>query len=778
MWRLNGNIADLHIFVDPAAGRALRGIVNEDGFSIIEGPNIFIRTDFDGLTLSQFVFREAKALLKLPLEPHNVNGRHLCDFRPLFGEIFKPYLRRYTHWAWVDEETHVGSIQRWLSRAELSRFHIVSFLGHSFMPKKLSDPWYQLYTRGPLTVLANTPSVNTAWRWIEQSKLEKTFLNDKNNNMDEYHYTHGVALRQSGLAVMFLHQGPDFKHKHEARIEITADAQVNIRAWANCKDCDQAQLFADLCKLNNGGLQKLDNAMIESSGYWSGHNIPAKHVGLLKYFRKNDGQWWSEATVPEICQSKVKDGEHPLGIDNMIDLPTAEYADGPMNISYPSTFMNRRPDLGPLTLLYCSTTEGADDNPSHAVDKNWNMVFWRNHYDSVLLPWDEAPDPLPPRTIVIVPQTISELKGCQKHPLYIKAKRMQREAKSLEALGVTPPSGWTGALHFQNRARMRTLAGRPMVMGILGEVFWAPAYGPNDDFDIMMYRSRERPRPGCVTAHFLQAVTHGYRQEYIKNTVELNRTSVFNVLHEQDWTRPIPPKFCQLQTMAVLHRARYFTDSLVRWATLRKLSNQYKPVEYIGYLQSRRAKQMRTIGEQCNSKSWNQTACMAPYKFSIVMENTQENGYVSEKLFNGYLAGSVPIYFGAPDVLRYLNPEAFVWCNVSRAAVMKMREFYPQAPGTTKIMRYFTFKGARGEDDTFDGTGFDSPKGGDGQLIDWAAEFYNDELQTCVDQIKRLDADDTAYVHMRSQPLVLDRNILTGRSLAEGFDQLFKLSGL
>ena len=40
----------------------------------VAGPNIFIRTDFDGLTLSQFVFREAKALLKLPLEPHNVNG--------------------------------------------------------------------------------------------------------------------------------------------------------------------------------------------------------------------------------------------------------------------------------------------------------------------------------------------------------------------------------------------------------------------------------------------------------------------------------------------------------------------------------------------------------------------------------------------------------------------------------------------------------------------------------------------------------------------------------
>ena len=32
------------------------------------------------------------------------------------------------------------------------------------------------------------------------------------------------------------------------------------------------------------------------------------------------------------------------------------------------------------------------------------------------------------------------------------------------------------------------------------------------------------------------------------------------------------------------------------------------------------------------------------------MENTQELGYVSEKLFAGVLAETVPVYFGAPDV--------------------------------------------------------------------------------------------------------------------------------
>lgn len=48
------------------------------------------------------------------------------------------------------------------------------------------------------------------------------------------------------------------------------------------------------------------------------------------------------------------------------------------------------------------------------------------------------------------------------------------------------------------------------------------------------------------------------------------------------------------------------------------------------------------------------------YKFVIAIENSFINGYMSEKLFIPILAGSIPIYMGAPDVHKYFNTKRFI----------------------------------------------------------------------------------------------------------------------
>lgn len=61
--------------------------------------------------------------------------------------------------------------------------------------------------------------------------------------------------------------------------------------------------------------------------------------------------------------------------------------------------------------------------------------------------------------------------------------------------------------------------------------------------------------------------------------------------------------------------------------------------------------------------------CLRPYRFAIVMENSNFAGYVSEKLLNAFLAESIPIYFGAEDIGMYFNevppkgglPIGWVW---------------------------------------------------------------------------------------------------------------------
>jgi len=85
---------------------------------------------------------------------------------------------------------------------------------------------------------------------------------------------------------------------------------------------------------------------------------------------------------------------------------------------------------------------------------------------------------------------------------------------------------------------------------------------------------------------------------------------------------------------------------------------------------------------------------MRPYKFAMCMENMATPGYFTEKLFNAYLANTIPVYWGDPLIDTLVNTEAFVWCR-------------PNEP--------------------------------------WSK---------CIDQIRLLDQDDERYMHMLSQPIL------------------------
>jgi len=56
----------------------------------------------------------------------------------------------------------------------------------------------------------------------------------------------------------------------------------------------------------------------------------------------------------------------------------------------------------------------------------------------------------------------------------------------------------------------------------------------------------------------------------------------------------------------------------------------------------------------------NKTEFLSSYKFSIAMENTEGDGYASEKIFDAFLSGTIPIYYGDYMVDEYFNPDAFI----------------------------------------------------------------------------------------------------------------------
>lgn len=52
--------------------------------------------------------------------------------------------------------------------------------------------------------------------------------------------------------------------------------------------------------------------------------------------------------------------------------------------------------------------------------------------------------------------------------------------------------------------------------------------------------------------------------------------------------------------------------------------------------------------------------CLKQYKFCICFENSRYPGYITEKIFDCFQAGCVPVYLGAPNVEQYIPRNCFI----------------------------------------------------------------------------------------------------------------------
>lgn len=66
--------------------------------------------------------------------------------------------------------------------------------------------------------------------------------------------------------------------------------------------------------------------------------------------------------------------------------------------------------------------------------------------------------------------------------------------------------------------------------------------------------------------------------------------------------------------------------------------------------------------ELSNNSDWaySKLDFMKKYKFSIVFENSSISGYTTEKLMHAFLAKTIPIYWGNPDVYKDFNTNSFI----------------------------------------------------------------------------------------------------------------------
>ncbi len=82
--------------------------------------------------------------------------------------------------------------------------------------------------------------------------------------------------------------------------------------------------------------------------------------------------------------------------------------------------------------------------------------------------------------------------------------------------------------------------------------------------------------------------------------------------------------------------------------------------ENIGNLPVVQAEKIKGISNIFKGTCENKHELLSNYKFTIAYENTAYPGYVTEKIVDAIVSGSIPVYMGAPDILEQLPADTFI----------------------------------------------------------------------------------------------------------------------
>ena len=74
------------------------------------------------------------------------------------------------------------------------------------------------------------------------------------------------------------------------------------------------------------------------------------------------------------------------------------------------------------------------------------------------------------------------------------------------------------------------------------------------------------------------------------------------------------------------------------------------------------------------------------YKFSIAMENTEGDGYISEKIIESFLSGTIPIYYGGYLLDEFINPKSFILIKGNKD-IKKKIEYIKKIDNNDEIYR-------------------------------------------------------------------------------------------
>ncbi len=82
--------------------------------------------------------------------------------------------------------------------------------------------------------------------------------------------------------------------------------------------------------------------------------------------------------------------------------------------------------------------------------------------------------------------------------------------------------------------------------------------------------------------------------------------------------------------------------------------DKYFQIDYFGDYKNNKPK----ITDNYNSEKF--IDIISDYKFIVTMENSRESYYITEKILQGFLSSSIPIYWGSKNIHKYFNTNRFI----------------------------------------------------------------------------------------------------------------------
>lgn len=138
-------------------------------------------------------------------------------------------------------------------------------------------------------------------------------------------------------------------------------------------------------------------------------------------------------------------------------------------------------------------------------------------------------------------------------------------------------------------------------------------------------------------------------EPYWSNQGRLNKLVVIAGHHHSKWRKP---EYYSKRIEAVAELSKYHAIDLYGRGWDKPFSKNSLWIPYLrNYLTIK-----NVYKGVCNSK----LEILSKYRFSLCYENMPMPGYVTEKIFDCFYAGTIPVYLGAPDVNQFIPSDTYI----------------------------------------------------------------------------------------------------------------------